>query len=263
MSEFFALLLEREVLIGLGVLSGILSFVCFLPYISDTLRGVTQPHRASWLIWSLLSSISLISQIHEGATVSLGFSGVQVAGTVVVFLLSIRRGMGHYLSVRNLIIFAVATGGLVAWYVTDNSVYALAISISISFLAGIPTILKSYAKPQSETVSKWALAFLSALLAILSVGRVDWVLMAYPLYLVVLYIGILGAIFLGNMRLRRQARQQRMRWDAPQPDRGWQTAVVAIPVEPEHFLYDRNEEERGSDGGSSSCNLQAGVMTLR
>ena len=58
-----------------GIIACVLSVVAFLPYIRDTISGNTRPERASWLIWSVLSTISFFSQVYEGAGISLLFSG--------------------------------------------------------------------------------------------------------------------------------------------------------------------------------------------
>lgn len=193
-----------NMLVLYGVLSAALSLYAYVPYIRDTLAERTQPERASWLIWSTLGSIAFFSQLYEGATDSLWFAGVQVSGTIIVFVLSIRLGAGEYLSKKNLTIFFVAACGLVAWYFTENAVYALSITISISLLGGAVTVQKAYNDPDSETISTWAVSLLASVCAVLSVGRVNWVILAYPLYLLTLYGAIVGGMILGRMRTRER-----------------------------------------------------------
>lgn len=42
----------------LGLVSGLVSIICYLPYIRDILKKTTKPERASWLIWTALGSIA-------------------------------------------------------------------------------------------------------------------------------------------------------------------------------------------------------------
>lgn len=181
-----------------GVMSAVLSTFAYIPYIKDTLARRTQPDRASWLIWSTLGSIAFFSQLYEGATDSLWFAGVQVSGTIIVFFLSIKLGAGDYLSKKNLVIFFIAACGLVAWYFTETAVYALAITISISLLGGSVTVQKAYENPETETMSTWAVSLLASACAVLSVGEANWVILAYPLYLLTLYGAIVTAMILGR-----------------------------------------------------------------
>jgi len=147
-----------------------------------------------------LGSIAFFSQVYEEATHSLWFAGVQVGGTIVIFLLSIPLGARRYMSGRNKIIFLMAFAGLVAWYYTDTAVYALAITIGISLLGGTVTVRKAYCEPETETLSMWVMALLASVCAVLSVGEFDWVILAYPLYLLTLYMAIVIAILMGQVR---------------------------------------------------------------
>lgn len=185
-----------------GILSGVLSVFAYIPYIKDTIAGRTRPQRASWLIWSVLSTIALVSQIHEGAGPSLLFAGVQVSCTVLVFGLSSWVGTNNRLRHTDHLIFMAAGFGLVLWYFTESAAYALAVTISISLLGGAATVVKTYRDPGSETSVTWVVSFVASGFALLSVGSFDPVLLAYPMYLFVLYGAILAAIGLGRVRLR-------------------------------------------------------------
>ena len=194
-----------------GLVAGVLSIIAYAPYIRDTIAGTTRPDRACWLIWAVLASISGASNLYEGASVSLFFIGVQVLGTLIIFVLSIWRGAGQYLSRENGIILGVSAVGLVSWYLTDSAVYALAISISVSALGGMGTIRKAYLDPGSETQSTWLISSAAALLGVVSVGAADPVLLAYPVYLLVLYLGIVVAMWLGE-RAQMAANADRFVW---------------------------------------------------
>ena len=189
--------------ITLGVLSGILSMFAYVPYVIDTLSRRTSPQRASWLIWSVLGSIAFCSQVFEGAGSSLWFAGAQVSGTIIVFLLSIVLGVGGVLDRRDCLVLLCACVGLVLWHYTETAVYALAITISISLLGGSITVLKAFRDPESETMATWFLSLLASTCAILSVGALDWVILAYPMYLFTLNGAIVLAILLGRMRVER------------------------------------------------------------
>jgi hypothetical protein len=191
-------------LLVFGVASGVLSTFAYIPYIIDTMARRTQPQRASWLIWSVLGSIAFFSQVFEGASTSLWFAGVQVTGTIIVFLLSIRTGIGAYLTRSDYAVLSVAAMGLVLWYFTETATYALAITISISLLGGLATAVKAYRDPDSETLTTWVVSLIASVCAVLSVGRFDPVLLAYPLYLLTLYTAFVIAILAG--RVRRKAR---------------------------------------------------------
>ncbi|WP_420010447.1 hypothetical protein [Tateyamaria sp.] len=148
----------------------------------------------------MLGAIALGSQIYEGATASLWFAAMQVTGTVVIFALSIKWGTGTFVNRCDACVLIAAAGGLVAWALTETAVYALAITISISLLGGVMTVVKAYRDPGTETLTTWFASFCTAALAIVAVGELNWVLLAYPLYLFALNGAIVGAMMLGRTR---------------------------------------------------------------
>lgn len=195
-----------NVLALLGLTSALLSAFAFVPYIRDTLSGRTQPQRASWLIWSVLSSIALASQVAQGATSAVWFTLFQVLGTITVFVATFVHGSGRGgLRAGDVMVLSGAALGLVFWSVTDSPMYAMTTVIAISALGGWATVKKAYASPDTETLSTWVLSFAAGCLAVLAVGAVDIALLAYPLYLSVLYGAILLAVTLGRARQRKTA----------------------------------------------------------
>ena len=185
-----------------ALLAGVLSILAFNCYVRDVLSGVAKPEKACWLIWSVLGAISFASQAYEGASPALIFVGVQVGATMLVASLSMRWGYGKFFTERNLWIFILASAGLLAWAATDNSANALAISIGISLLGGIRTIKKAFHDPDSESGRSWWMCFAASVFAVISVGALEPILLAYPLYLLVLYSSILIALNMGLARER-------------------------------------------------------------
>src|SRR3954471_13555658 len=78
----------------LGILAGVLGVVDTLPYVRDTLRGVTRPHRGTWLIWSVLAVVDYLAQRADGASWRAVMCGVQALMNAAVFALALRRGTG-------------------------------------------------------------------------------------------------------------------------------------------------------------------------
>ena len=162
----------------------------------------------------MLGSIAFFSQVYEGATSSLLFAGAQVGSTISLFAMSIRRGFGRFLRKVDWAVLCLAGMGLALWYLTETAAYALAITISISLIAGCLTVVKCYRDPSSETLSTWIVSFGAAILAMLAVDSFDPVLIAYPAYLFTLYGLFIISICLGRRREAVLVRQtsERPRW---------------------------------------------------
>lgn len=185
----------------IGILAGILSAISYIPYVKDTLWGTTKPERASWLIWSVLTSIAFFTLLAKGATASLWEVGVEVVAVTVVFFLSLHFGVGGT-SRRDIIILCIAALGLVLWYFTKEPAIALFISIGIDATGTIPTLIKSYQDPGSETLTTWILVCISGFLAMIAVGSFNIALLSYPFYIFAANGGTALAMILGRKKLR-------------------------------------------------------------
>ncbi len=188
-----------------GLLSGILSAACYIPYIRGIIRQEVKPERASWLIWSVLTVIGFFSNLAIGATHSLWLPGIQGLGVIIVFLLSLRIGYGGLLR-RDIVTLILSALTLAIWYFTKQPLIALYLTVLIDCMGGYLTIVKAYEEPQTETPLTWALSGLAGFFAILSVGRWEVSLLLYPLYIFLVNSAVVGAILLGKRAEKRRKR---------------------------------------------------------
>jgi hypothetical protein len=165
----------------LGLLAGAVAVADTIPYIRDTLRGRTRPHRGTWLIWGVLAVVVCFSQRADGASWSLVMAAAQAVVTTLVFGLAIRRGVGG-VSAPDVALIAIAMVGVVGWLVADEPIVAT-VSVVVADLIGVALMVpKTYRNPGSETLATFAFASLGGLLAAGAVGTVDLALLLYPIY---------------------------------------------------------------------------------
>lgn len=167
-----------------AALSIFLSIVGGPPYLFDILKGKTKPERATWFVWSLQGLISFGSQVALGAHWSLFFVGLNAAGNLAVFLLSLKFGVGGWRLVDK-ISLVVAIVGLAVSLIFEAPVIALIGVIVADFAGTIPTFFKVYRLPSTETTFMWASFATASVFAALAVGKWNWSLLVYPLYLAV------------------------------------------------------------------------------
>ena len=173
----------------LGVLAGLVAVADTIPYIRDTLRGTTRPHRGTWLIWGVLATVVCISQRADGASWSLIMAGAQAVVTCLVFVLSIRRGEGG-LGSGEVVMIAIALGGVVGWIVADEPIVATACVVAADLIGAAMMVPKTWRDPDSETLATYAFASLGGALAAGAVGAPVLALLLYPIY----YCLVNGAI---------------------------------------------------------------------
>ncbi len=165
----------------LGLLAGVVSIADTIPYVRDTVRGTTRPHRGTWLIWSVLAIVACLSQRADGASWSIVMAASQAVLTSIIFLLSIRHGEGG-LRPADVLMIALAGGGVVGWIVADEPVIAIACVVAADLIGVAMMLPKTYRDPGSETLATFALASLSGALAAGAVGAPHPSLLLYPVY---------------------------------------------------------------------------------
>jgi hypothetical protein len=180
-----------ELVVVLGLAAGLIGVFDTIPYVRDTLRGATRPHRGTWLIWGVLAVVVCMSQYADGASWSLVMAGVQAVLTSVIFGLSIRWGEGG-LSPVEIVMIAIAGAGVVGWVVADEPLVATVCVVAADLIGAAMMVPKTYRDPESETLVTFAFASLGGALAAGAVGAVDVSLLLYPVY----YCVINGAIAL-------------------------------------------------------------------
>jgi hypothetical protein len=166
-----------------GIVAGVLQALACVPYIRDILAGRTKPHRGTWAIWCTLSLIVLLSQRADGGARSLLMALAQLLGTVVILLLSIRRGVGGT-SRFEIVLLAIAASGVVGWYAAGDPTIATLCVVLSDFVAVVMMMPKTYADPYSETLSAYVLSAVSGVCALIAVGSLDFGLIVYPAYIV-------------------------------------------------------------------------------
>jgi len=212
-----------EVAPALGVLAVLVGIADTIPYIRDTLRGATRPHRGTWLIWSTLAIVVCLSQRADGATWSLLMVGAQAILTSLTFCLAIRRGEGG-VSAPDRLMIAVAGAGVLGWIVLDEPVIATACVVAADLLGAAMMVPKTHRDPHSETLSTFALASVSGALAVGAVGALEPSLLLYPVYFM-LVNGAL-AVFIHQRRRALYTQLQPVSYGALMPQMGEALSVT-------------------------------------
>jgi hypothetical protein len=188
----------------LGLLAGLVSVADTIPYVRDTLRGSTRPHRGTWLIWAVLAIVVCWSQRADGATWSLVMAAAQAVLISLIFMLAIRRGEGG-LSRTELVMIAIAGAGVVGWIVADEPIVATACVVGADLIGAAMMVPKTYRDPGSETLVTFAFASLAGALAVGAVGAPDLGLLLYPTYFCLVNGAIALLIHHRRSALRRAA----------------------------------------------------------
>jgi hypothetical protein len=148
-------------------------------YLHDIRRGLTTPHRGSWLVWGVISVLAALSHRAEGGGWSLLVLDGQALATLLVLACAVRRGVGR-LTVENVVMLGLASFGVVGWLLLTDPMAATACAAVADGAGLLAMAPKAWADPNSETLATYALAGATGLLAALAVEAWDVALLLFP-----------------------------------------------------------------------------------
>ncbi|TAL49041.1 hypothetical protein EPN83_02085 [Patescibacteria group bacterium] len=165
----------------LGVIAGVITFLAFVPYIISTVKGDTKPERATWFIWAVVGFLLLTSYHYSGAVSTIWAAVTYFIGPLIVALISVKYGVGGW-SVLDKVCLSGAAVSLILWYVTKSAPVALYINILVDFLGLIPTIVKTYNNPSSESRLSWSMSTIGNFVNLLAINRLTLSIIIFPAY---------------------------------------------------------------------------------
>lgn len=184
----------------IGRVAGVLAAVAFLPYIVSILRGRTTPNRATWAIWSMAGIILASSYYASGARSTVWVAISYAIFYVIVFLLSLKYGVGGYAKL-DIICLTGAIVGLLAWIAGRDPVTALYIMAVINLLGTVPTIRKVYRSPESENRLAWSMDVIASILNLFAITSFSLHILVYPITALLGNTAIVLLLFVPRRRL--------------------------------------------------------------
>lgn len=133
-------------------------------YIRDTIRGKTKPNRVTWLLWSLAPIIATGAAIASGVTwavIPIFMSGFC---PLLIFLGSFVNPNAYWkLRPFDYICGGLSILALVLWGITKDPSVAITFAIVSDACAALPTIIKSWKNPETESGIGYLAGLASAL----------------------------------------------------------------------------------------------------
>lgn len=157
----------------LSVIAVVLTFVAYIPYFRDIVKGKTHPHIYTWSLWGLLTILIVALQIIGGAGPSTWITaaaGVMCLGVIVLGL----RGGKKYITKLDTAIAILALAAIGFWLIVDQPVISLWLVIIADLLAFIPTVRKSWNEPHSETLSLYVTNSIRFILAFFALETITF-----------------------------------------------------------------------------------------
>lgn len=177
----------------LAILTGIIgaSF-----YIKDIFGGTTKPNLVTWFMWTLAPFVGVFLQLKAG--VGLSVLPVFMAGFVplMVLLAALIKGNAYW----KITTFDIACGvfsfiALILWILTRNTAISILFAILADGLAAIPTLIKSWKFPETETAAGYMPGVFNNILGLLIIKSWTFSIYSFSIYFVLLNLTLILFIY--------------------------------------------------------------------
>lgn len=156
-------------------------------YLYETMTGRAKPNRVTWLLWGLFPMIVFIAQRAQGVE---GLSWATFAAGFTPFLIVLASFLNQKAywktEPRDYYLMAGALLGMVLWFLTSNPNIAILFSLVADLLAGLPTLIKSYRRPETESWIAYAISTFGFGVGILAIPSYTFQNYAFIVYVFVL-----------------------------------------------------------------------------
>jgi hypothetical protein len=155
-------------------------------YIKDTVRGQAKPNRVTWLMWSAAPLIATIAALSKG--ISLAVLPVFMAGfgPLLVLIASFVNPKSYWkLGTLDYTCGLFSVLALVLWGITKEANIAIIFAIASDGLAAVPTLIKAWKHPESESVVTYTTGLFNAITSFAAIKLWGFSELAFPIYLVI------------------------------------------------------------------------------
>ena len=167
----------------LGLVAGIIALLAYVVYIISIFKGGSKPNRTTWWIWAFMGLILALSYDFSGAGNTIWVPYVEFLGPLSIAILSLKYGEGGLSDKTDLWCFVGALMSVALWIIFNNPVIALVMNLAIDSFAIIPTIKKSYLRPEGEDFLAWFGTGMADTLNMFAVERFTFAILIYPIYM--------------------------------------------------------------------------------
>lgn len=190
-----------ERIVYVGVLFNAVGAVSYLVAMA---RGRVTPNRVTWFLWALAPLVAFAAELDEGVGPQAMLTLMVGAGPAAIFVASfLVRGASWRIGRLDVACGGLALTGIALWVVTQDGLLAIALTIAADALAGVPTIVKAYRYPRTE--SPWIYWFGATGAAITMMTIDHWNLAHYGFPAYICVVGVLVGMlvtFRAGERLR-------------------------------------------------------------
>lgn len=177
--------MEYEFKTILGLIAAAVAVINYLPYLIGVIKKTLKPHAFSWIIWTLMTSITFVAQLSDGAGPGAWATGATAVTLFIIAILA-SRNRGYNITFSDKLSFVGALAAIPIWLITGNPLWAVIVVVTIESLGFFPTYRKAFSHPHVESATAFVLTIVKYCLALAALENYTLTTTLFPIALIVL-----------------------------------------------------------------------------
>lgn len=153
--------------LSFAIIASVLAVVGNVPYLIDVYKKRIEPHAYTWFVWSIISCVIFFGQVAKGAGIGALPTAVAEIFTIIIFFFSLKNGFKHIRKIDH-VFLVIALLSLIPWALTKDPTLSVIIVVGIDLVAFMPTLIKTFKYPKTETPLLYGMNVTRHLLALFS-----------------------------------------------------------------------------------------------
>ncbi len=168
------------------------SLLAALVYIRSMFRGQTKPNKVTWFMWCVAPFVATAASLSSGASLAALPIFMAGFGPFLTFTASFFTKNAYWKnSSFDYVCGALSGLALVLWYITSNPSVAIVFAIISDALAAVPTIIKAWHNPETESAWPYIVGTLTPLTSFLVATVWTFSVLGFPIYLIAINVMLL------------------------------------------------------------------------
>jgi hypothetical protein len=170
-------------------------FIGIFYYGREVVRKKVKPNKVSWLMWSIAPLIATAAGLTSGAGLSVIPVFMSGFGPLIIFILSLFVKKSYWkLESFDYLCGIFSLLALILWGITKQPGIAIIFAILSDLFAAIPTFIKCWKYPETETTVAYSTGLFSAFTSFGAVRIWGFAELAFPIYLIFVNSSLILAI---------------------------------------------------------------------
>lgn len=167
-----------------AIIGAVVASLGNLYYLYETIIGKAKPNRVTWLLWGLFPIIIFIAQRAQGVEGVVWVSFAAGVTPLLVVLASFLNKKAYWKTQPlDYVLMASALLAMIIWAITNDANIAILIALVADLLAGVPTIIKSFHHPETESWRAYAIGAVGLGISVLALQSWSFESSAFVIYL--------------------------------------------------------------------------------